>query len=318
MATAAADHPTIIFVHLGSTLPAWLGTTLEQARRFNSCPIMVLADAGALARTPLPLSLSIARIPLQDLPLTERQREFRDVSPLDRTFRDGFWTFTSERFFVLESAMRTLGLREVIHLENDVMLYCDCVRLAPLLSELYPSIAATFDNDTRCVPGFVYLKSSDAAGLLTSFFLDVFRSLRRSGHNNGVNDMMVLGALSGCGPEAIESLPIVPPDYPRPLRSVAGHVAAEPGRYSRHFAALGMIFDAAALGQYLGGIDPRNAPGSSVGFVNESCVFDPRLLRPRFVHDPDGRRVPVVETASGQHAVANLHVHSKNPQAFRS
>ena len=96
------------------------------------------------------------------------------------------------------------------------------------------------------------------------------------------------------------------------------HVAADPSRYWQHFEALHMIFDAAALGQYLGGIDPRNAPGPSVGFVNESCIFDPRILRPRMTSDGDGRRVPVVETVSGLHRVANLHIHSKNPAPFLS
>src|SRR5262249_44426075 len=109
-----------------------------------------------------------------------------------------------------------------------------------------------------------------------------------------------------------------PPDYPGPLRSPAGHTAGDPASYSRHFAELGCIFDAAAIGQFLGGIDPRNSAGSTVGFINERCGFHPTLLKPRMASDAHGRRRPVVETASGVHPVANLHVHSKNLAPFLS
>jgi hypothetical protein len=180
---------------------------------------------------------------------------------------------------------------------------------------VYEGAAATFDNDARCVPGIVYLRNQSSVAALTDFFLAALRHVAATPAASRVNDMVVLGALRARG---IDHLPIVPPDYPGVLRSAAGHTVADPACYSRNFDTLGFVFDAAALGQFLGGVDPRNCPGPTAGFVNESCVFDPRALRPRFVRDDLGRRLPVVETASGLHAVANLHIHSKNPTPFLS
>jgi hypothetical protein len=315
---SAVTPPTIVFVHLGADLPAWLATTLEQSRIFNSCPILLVAGSAALARASIPQSLQISTLPLEETGLSEKHRTFRRVAPFDRQFREGFWTFTSERFFVLESAMQKLSLQNVIHLENDVMLYCSVADLMPHLSRLYQGIAATFDNDTRCVPGIVYLPNQRSIAALTDFYLHVLQQLAHLPDIRGLNDMQVLGALRQHGRALIDHLPIVPPDYPGALRSAAGHVASDPACYSRNFESLGLIFDAAALGQFLGGIDPRNQPGTSVGFVNESCVFDPRVLRPSLVRDSAGRLIPVVETASGVHRVANLHVHSKNAVPFLS
>ena len=105
---------------------------------------------------------------------------------------------------------------------------------------------------------------------------------------------------------------------PGSLRSQIGHVTSEPAKYWRNFDVLGTVFDAAALGQFLGGVDPRNDPRSSAGFVNESCLFDPRLVKPRMIADSENRKVPVIETSSGIHKVANLHVHSKRLQSFAS
>jgi len=310
--------PTIVFVHLGTELPMWLVPALRQARFFNRCAIVLIAGSAALDAASIPSQLDITQVPLEELGQGEPHREFQRLSPFDRRFRDGFWTYTSERFFVLQTAFERLALRDVVHVENDILLYCPVDELVSKLSGLYPGVAATFDNDNRCVPGIVYLPSLRAIQAICDFYLQVLQRIADSAQANGLNDMHLLGAMRAFGPYVIDHLPIVPPDYPAPLRSAVGHMVRDPSAYSRHFDALGYIFDAAALGQFLGGIDPRNDPRPSVGFINESCVFDPTLLRPRLTRDRDGRRIPVVETGSGVYPVANLHVHSKNPAPFLS
>jgi len=308
----------ILFVHLGPQLPHWLSGSLYQARIFNDCPIFVAAEARALAHAAISSSLNVTQIALEDTGISENRSIFREISPFDRAFRSGFWTFTTERFFVIESVISQLSLHNVIYLENDVLLYCDLNVLVPKLSALYPAIAATFDNDVRCVPGIMYIRGERAMTQLSNCILEELQASMLAEHSTKVNDMALLGALRSRGSDTVDHLPIVPPDYPARLRSPAGHVPSDPLSYSRHFDALQMIFDAAALGQYLGGIDPRNNPLPTKGFVNESCVFDPRIVGARMITDGSGRRIPVVETASGLHHVANLHIHSKNPQPFLS
>jgi hypothetical protein len=312
------SEPCALLIHLGREPPPWLGYALRQLRCFGQGDIHLIAEADALRSAAIPSALGVTCTALEAIGVSDKQREFRRLSPLDRNFRDGFWTFTSERFFVIETAMSRLGLAHVVHLENDVMIYRPIDELGKSLARVYRAAAATFDNDTRCVPGIVYLPDTAAIGVITDFYLRVLRKLRASASAAVLNDMSILGALRSHFPHLIEQLPIVPPDYPAPLRSAAGHTVQDATRYSQHFASLGCIFDAAALGQFLGGVDPRNATTPSIGFVNESCVFHPAVLRPRLVRDASGRRVPVVDSPSGTHPVANLHVHSKNLAAFLS
>lgn len=311
-------RPAIVAVHLGPRLPPWLPTTLRQARIFSSCDILLVAESAALSAANCAATLDVSCVPLEEIGISDKQRAFRRLSRLDRSFREGFWTYTSERFFVIESVIAALDLRDVLHIENDVMLYCSAESLTEQLSKLYRGIAATFDNDLRCVPGLVYFPSLEAAEALTEFYLDVLQRMAVSRQPGALNDMQILGALRSRGRDIIDHLPIVPPDYPATLHSAAGHTVQEPRDYSRHFDSLGMVFDAAALGQFLGGIDPRNCAAPTIGFVNESCVFDPCILRPRLVRDAFGRRVPVVETDGRAWPVANLHVHSKNVDSFLS
>jgi hypothetical protein len=313
--------PALVFIHLGPEPPPWLADALAQARLFNRGRIIVAAQAAVLAQMAAPASLNVERVAVEELTVSDQHRAFHALSPLDRSFRGGFWTHTTERFFVLEALMAHLALPCAVHVENDVMLYCDLEVLAPKLAALYAGLAATFDNDQRCVPGFIYVPRIAAIAALNDFIVEMLQKLRATytpEQLRGLNDMMMLGHFRTRGFALIDHLPIVPPDYPGALRSTAGHVAADPSCYSRHFAELRTVFDAAALGQFLGGIDFRNAPDATAGFVNESCVFDPRQVNVRMTADDAGRRVPVIETPGGTCPVANLHIHSKNLRPFLS
>ena len=44
-------------------------------------------------------------------------------SPLDRSNKNGFWVHCTSRFFYLTEYMRKYDIRDIVHLENDVMLY---------------------------------------------------------------------------------------------------------------------------------------------------------------------------------------------------
>ena len=72
------------------------------------------------------------------------------------------------------------------------------------------------------------------------------------------------------------------------------------------------IFDAAAIGQYLGGVDPRNIPYDTTGFINEGCVFDPSNFKYKWINSE-----PFMVLENGHEVkINNLHIHSKNLKRF--
>jgi hypothetical protein len=83
---------------------------------------------------------------------------------------------------------------------------------------------------------------------------------------------------------------------------------------TRNFQKFKIIFDAAAIGQYLGGIDPKNDPNNTIGFVNETCII--KYNHPNFniqwkkcennIEKPFLNNIPIF----------NLHIHSKNLKQF--
>jgi hypothetical protein len=104
--------------------------------------------------------------------------------------------------------------------------------------------------------------------------------------------------------------------------AAAAPIPLGPGRW---------LFDGSRLGQYLGGIDPRNSPsrlqrmlrwqrGTLItpnGFINESTDDDPSRYGYAVTRHA-GLTVPVLIAHGEQFPIATLHVHSKKLRRFTS
>jgi hypothetical protein len=80
---------------------------------------------------------------------------------------------------------------------------------------------------------------------------------------------------------------------------------------SENFEKFNCIFDAAAMGQYLGGIDPKNCATNTVGFVNETCVIKYNQFKFIWKTINDIKR-PFLKIGDKEIRIFNLHIHSKN------
>ncbi len=310
-AIESAPRSAIVFIHLGLEPVEVLLNTLEIARRSSPKARIVVAMSE---RHPLFRRFEsdgrFETVALERLDPTEAHRQFVQSHRYDEAFRGGFWRHTTERFFVLDELFRHLGLRSAFHAENDNLIFFDADRMAAQLAPLYASLGATFDNDDRCIPGVIYVNDPQVLSKLCDFILG--RTLKGAGATAG-NDMQLIADFRrAAGRDVIDALPIVTPDYARPLVTRTGQVARDPSLFSRNFDALASVFDAAAIGQYLYGIDPRNTRWrrDTRGFINESCVFDPSAYDYLFLPGPRGAQ-PYLRAASGLWPINNIHMHSK-------
>ena len=311
---ATSSGHSIIFVHLGDTIPSYMEIAIKQARLFNDCPILLVANQKALDEIGSALDkYETTTIACESLVKTKEHHTFLTTSKLDKRFRNGFWSYATERFFYLQDLMQQYTLENVVHLENDVMLYVELETIMPTLKKHYPHLGLTLDNDNRCIPGFVYIADSKSMDHLAQHVATAVAS--------GKNDMESLaGYCQKFGLSFANQLPIIMSSYANmnKLRSPCGFVAKNKQNYSLYEEEFTSIFDAAALGQYLGGIDPRNDPKAKPGFINESCVFNPSLLAYTWKKDEKGRAVPYASYKDSEVRINNLHIHSKNLQAFLS
>jgi len=257
----------IILVHIGDTFPTYLRDCIEQIQHVCKIPIHVLASKSVLDK----LDYNIVKADLSTIPTSEHDTRFKNTTTLQK----GFWQHATQRFFVLHNYMKQKNLNDVFHMEYDNLLYYDVSKLLDVFRT--KDMWVIIDAPTRCIPGFMYIKSAKQLNDMLPTVL--------AGAAKGQNDMVTLAAYAN-KTTTVGHLPIV--------------------KLTPEF---GVLFDGAAVGQYIGGVDPRNDPKNTIGFINETTTFkcDDQTIEWR-QHVPYMNNLPLV----------NLHIHSKDLQRWRS
>jgi hypothetical protein len=293
-----------VFIHLGPELPSYMRDTVLQARTWNpDAEIVCIAEKAA------GFELGETWVQLADIPLTEEYKRFKETSILDTSFRAGFWRFTTERLFVLQSWMTWRGLNECFHVENDNPIYFGLDTILPSLRARKAGLLAPIHGQGEKGDSFRICLSVLYVNSLESL-TDLVFSLASA--PSSIDEMARCGEYwllwrGECG-----YLPVAPPcvvlrreDF---RDSLVTHESHE------------YIFDAAAYGQYLGGTDPRNDFDlSGPGYVNRETEFATDQFLYGWRADDAGRRYPVLMDHDGREwRLANLHIHCKRVLDFMS
>ncbi len=308
----------VVYVHIGTKPAPHLTESIGQTRRVSpTTPIFVILsrDTAMAAEIAAPNTTIVYA---DTLPETEAHDTY--IGSIRRRLgkKRGFWRFTTERFFLIEECMAAFNMPAVLHLESDNVIFFDVETIAATLKRLYPGLAAPFLNDDLCVPGVFYVGNcsvladlnnyiahrvaEEAAGMRRWYRPPFLARVRMGIKLHDMNLLADFRRLSSA--DRLRMLPMVPPGYRTGKLMDCGLP------YSEGFDALHMIFDGAAFGQYLYGLDPNHHEAEgTVGMVNpQSCVratdfgFDRLDLR-----DP----VPLLDYNGARIHLASLHNHSK-------
>jgi len=277
----------IVLIHIGKP-PLHINDCIEQLNIFNSVPIYVCLNKEFRGHI-IPFK-NVIQIDLESLDFSSEHTTFIYESGkhiVQAKQGKYFWRYTTERFFYLDEVIEQYALTDVIHIECDNLVYCDVTTLLPVFSQY--DIGFVRDNELRGIGSFVYVRY--CLGPFIKFIVT---------RKSWVNDMNLIG-LYVCE-NNLQTLPI-------------GTSHMVPEKYHNNVDKFRSVFDGAALGQYIGGVDPLNYKGCSRGFVNETCVFRADEFRPRWAFDEMLRRVPVLYDMT---RINNLHIHCKDLVSFMS
>lgn len=284
-----------ILVHIGKKFPDYINDCLKQIKTFNDSLIFLVIPSRHNK------NINVSGIIIENtekLISTAKHKYFIKNNSLNHKFRDGFWESTTERFFYIEEIMIKYNLDNVIHIENDNLIYVNIDDYIDIFESNY-RIAAVFDNDNRCIPCFMYFKDVISLSKLTEFIC----------LNPNKTDMESISLYKQYYSE-IENLPVIPKDYE--LKSQTGLITINREQYSNKIDLFNSVFDGAAIGQYLGGVDPRNIDGNTIGFINESALYDVSQFNYLWIEDYKRRKVPYLEFNKIKYRINNLHIHSKD------
>lgn len=265
----------IILVSVGN-FQEYIIHNIKNLLLFNNIDITVITDENFF---PLLNNLSVTLISSNEL--SNDVNHFNINSKLNKNFRNGFWHYCSLRLFYVYAYIKKYNLLNCIHLENDVMTYINFEDIKDNFKN--NKIYTTFDCPTRVIPGIIFIPNYKA-----------FESIINN-YDFNLNDMENLARFDE---EIILPLPIFP--------IINNNI----DKYNKYFVDFNMLFDAAAIGQYLGGIDPRNQEGNTIGFVNETCVI--KYDKYKFVWILiNNLQVPHIIINDKTFRICNLHIHSK-------
>ena len=189
---------------------------------------------------------NIILVAVEDLPDTYNYNQYNTMDP---HFRNGFWMLSSSRFFYLYDFMKQYNIDNVIHLENDVLIYYNCDQLKDKFNSGY--VYLPFDSFERNIASIMFIPNHQ-----------IFKQVLDK-YDFGENDMMNFARIQK-QTGLIDHFPIFVNSQCKNL---------EYQFVTKNFSSFHFIFDSAAIGQYLGGVDPRNIPGNTTGFINETCVI---------------------------------------------
>lgn len=310
----------IVLVHVGKILPEYIYDSIYQMLLFNkyNCSIYVLLNENVINEFKKRISLfdlnfnfiiMIRIIPLEILDNCEKLIKYKNLiknlPDQVKNFRDEFWISTTSRFFYLEECMRIFKIDSFFHIENDIMLYENLSKIEKSLSN---SIYLLKDDPNRVIPSIIYINNLSNFNTLNNYLLEKFEE----NLNNGrfINDMELLGSFKYC--ELFNADPYNEEKY---------------------------IFDGAAIGQYLGGIDPRNINininmnnenekelillnNPTKGFLNESnSLFKANnfeFFRKKMYNGNDYLDIYYLKHKFNIKHIINLHIHSKQLYQFSS
>ena len=226
---------------------------------------------------------------LVDVETLEDPFDFKGKSTLDKGFRCGFWFHTSARFFVIHAFMVKYGLKDVIHIENDVLLYYNVDE--EFVYETDKKLYIPFDTFERNIASIVYIPDADIFSKILEHY------------DFGKNDMCNFSEIRK-RTQLIQNLPIF----------VSDDTTLEKAFITNGFQKY--IFDAAAIGQLVGGVDPRNVGGDTRGFVNETCVIKYNNEGNIIWKLADGFTKPFLRMKELDIPIFNLHIHCKDLASY--
>lgn len=274
-------EPVFILVHLGLGFPWHIYECLQQLVCFGANRIVFV---GSNAET----LMWVAGWP-QVEPYLFNDRDI--VAKIEQVQPSGLFSYSIARFWAIHEVMTHLNLEQCFHMEHDNLVYAPLSYLWTKARLLYgEKLGVTRDAENRCIAGFMWIGSR----LCLKEYMSFVEAMKYSQF-----EMMSLCAFLKEHPQHIDILPVVPEQY-----------RTDPAldKFNNDWHG---VFDAAALGQWVGGIDPIHSDHDTRGFVNETAVYSPEIMPVFWAVDSQQRLIPLIQYEQQFHRVFNLHIHSK-------
>jgi len=209
--------------------------------------------------------------------------------------REELFVRSFERFFVMQNLMKQKNLVDCLFLELDNLIYDDPNKWLACFSN--SELCYMFDNIDRYSSGIIYIKNFQS---LSGFLDESLNYIQNS--REFMSEMTVLSRYYSKNKQTVQILPTYWNDKTMPVET-----------YINYPIYNDTLFDAAAIGIYLLGIDPHHTNGVLVkNLPSKWSYIDFTKHNFTWIKDIDGRNRPFIWNGEKWLLINNLHIHAKN------
>jgi hypothetical protein len=286
----------IVFVHFGSKFPKHLILNLRRTcDLFPNDLVVLITDV----QENLEISKKNFRKSYFTMDVDYHLLNKNLNHPKD--FRNNFWFTSLARIYALCDYVVSNNV-SILHIESDVLVAGDLP--VNRFSICDRPIAFTVVGERSGVASVMWIENAQAAIHLKEY------AEKSSQRDPMTTDMKILGQYQEDFPQMVRALASFPTENVGSYRPLSLQIAKDFEYTENLFEG---FFDAADVGQYLLGDDPRNHRG--VKLVRKQLGTS--YLRPREVEYVYSHSRSFLNTASGTRTrFYSLHIHSKDPSVF--
>ena len=276
-----------VFVHLGEHLPNELIRNAENAISLNlNVRVLLLTDSTEKGFPGEIVAVDNGQLQRMIAPYLERFPEIKE-------FEGGYWEKTLTRLLALSYLKNSIDERSaVFHLESDVLMAIPFELILSIISSEYESSLPLYPRlGNKGIGSIIYFPDFSAISTFINHSAMLINSSKQK-----INDMELLGyALENNWAAEL-------PSFPRGKNKST----------CKHNSKF-LLFDGAAVGQYLLGVNPIHTNGIIVsGYKNPYAEIDFSDVKWEVSNFP-GSKFPTIKLVYMENIyfMANLHVHSK-------
>ncbi len=295
------NNQSIQFVFLGNQIPKYVKHSIRLANQFSGMNIDFLGTKSNYSQFN---NSNLRYYPLEDFYDDSEFQNIKTKITYSHDFRNGFWLKTLERFFVLEQFMRFKSLDSIFHAELDQLLF-RCDHLVNKLENLQKKgIFVPFRNRDLAVASILYCNDYTAIKSFIDFSFD---------SNDFANEMELLAKWASINPSKAFALPTISTELAK--QDSLNKDDLKP--FTLSFEAIHGMVDAADIGWWLAGNDPRNLPIRQKPF---NKFFDTSKMNSELTSELSTLKLSfessngffLISTKTLQNiAIYNIHIHSK-------
>lgn len=280
----SGSQDQLVFVYLGKSLPKYAIESINFASKNSKIPIVLISNIVNPPRFE-------ARVEHYFYTNTEKSEFYVG----NKNFRNGFWIKTTQRFYALEEYMKVRKIEKCFHAELDNAIF-NISQVSLELDEIGIGIFVPRDHQDRAIGSLVYINSFQ----VYSHFCEFARS-----HNYRLNDMEILANYLKKYPENAFPLSTSPV-----LESGTDVNKYKVSKDDRLYEV--GLFDAAAIGQWYFGIDPRNTRRKVTNrFINEKYSGNLSDFWLAWDQPTSTMSLSSKSQVFTKKTLFNLHIHSK-------